>query len=98
MAYVSPFADTLPEDQIPELPIEQSDPMDSFEMDDRAIAIQNWPKYGDYAYNNSQLFQPYWLQFEEPSTPVMLGFGAFVAIVGVLSVVGNGLVCFTFLR
>uniref|UniRef100_A0A914W3H5 Uncharacterized protein n=1 Tax=Plectus sambesii TaxID=2011161 RepID=A0A914W3H5_9BILA len=101
MAYVSPIGDTPSEEHYLDRPIEQSHPMTSRPLvldTARAIAIANWPEHGDYAFNHSDIFQPYWLTFEAPSKPVLFGFGAFVAIAGVLSVIGNGLVCFTFLR
>ncbi len=63
--------------------------------DPTAIAIQYW---GEAVTNQTDLFDPYWLQFPPPDKIILYILGIFVGIVGVLSVVGNGIVSYTFLR
>ena len=59
------------------------------------FARDNW---GPAVVNRTDLFDPYWLQFPPPGKPILYILGVFVGVVGILSVVGNGIVCYTFLR
>lgn len=55
-------------------------------------------QWDQYVVNHSQLFNRYWLQFPPQTPNTNGGFGMLIAFIGLLSVVGNGIICIRLIR